>query len=181
MPGGTIGPLREPERSSLVKEVPQLPIEEIDRISSLYRIMRDHTAEPPAKVRDTLRSVAKQAKDLNKALHNLSEESKFALLGKGYDLERLRLLDEADYITRKLSSAAGAAAKQIGPQPKGGKGQNKKWRHWLVYQIAALMESCGLQPNASSNGDLCLVIRSILDANKEEVDYVDKLVAAALK
>ena len=151
------------------------------RISSEYEILRQHVTEPPAEVRDTLRSVAEQAKALNLALALLSEESQNVLFGKGYALGRPDLFNEAVYITRALGSAADEAANQIGPQPKGGKGQTKKWRHRLVCRIAALMESRGLQPNASRKGDLCFVTKSIFAANGEVVKNVDKLIAAALK
>lgn len=181
MPRGAIGRLPEPHRRRIAETVPQLPIDEIDRIGSEYRIMRDHRAEPPAEIRDALANMAQQAKELHTSLACLSEEAQNLLFEAGYGLGRPDLFNQGAAITRALSTAGLGAAGQIGPQAKGGKGLNKEWRHALVCRLAGLMQECGLETTASRKGDLCFIARSILDAYGDEVKNIDKLVAAALK
>ena len=176
MPGGVMEPLQPPQRDKIARRLPDLPLDELDAIGGMYRIERDHDAEPASDVKTRLSAINAKCVALELALH-VSEEVGDALseasheCGRRYDFWR-----QAQLEVQRLAQIARVAHNTVELR----EGRPSNARKALVLRLASVLEASGREVGERPNGDLCFLTAEVLQSYGETVASARSIVRGAL-
>jgi hypothetical protein len=176
MPGGVVIPVPEATKEAVKRTLPKLPFEYVESAAINYQLLSGHSAEPPAKVRANLQSIAEQAAALYASLGTLSEESREALWDALEPVGGVAFWEQASFVTQMLMGLARNAALEIEASP----GRPMSPKHGLVRSFANILTAHGYTADARPNGDLCFLTREMLSVYGDAPDDVRSLVRDAL-
>jgi hypothetical protein len=169
-----LGNAREGVRSAL----PAFPLNTFDRIAAMYKSRLEHTAESSAKVASRLDHIARSAVDLRSALLMLSEEAQGALWEGSLQVGRVGIAEEMIAGLYLLGRAAQIAHNQAKDGIRVGRPTSP--RHAMVWAFARELEKISVKADATENGWLVFLARSVFVGYGEEVTGVRELVRDAL-
>lgn len=178
MPGGVVILLPESFKAQVRRDFPTVPLDELDRIASNYKIERDHKPRTDADSRRDLDQLVKAAVDLRCKLLVMANEPAGAMFDAAMQAGDPSLQERSIAELTRLIGAAKCAVNEM-QLPKSGRKVGAKSA--LVHRLAAMLSRIGITVNKRPKGAMVRLTDLILEAYGESPSDTRKVVAQALE
>lgn len=180
MPGGILITVSDNAIAELAKRAPIVPPDEFQHWVAIYNIERTHIQLSPAKARDQLDALAKNAGALLTALNGaINDEAVWDYLSwettafGDFHLP-LRMQDDL----RRLVGLSEHARRQAEIDAKAGRGLAPETK--LIHRLAGAIERAGQVPNNTANGALAQAFGIAMEDTGHHVADIKGTVKSAL-
>lgn len=176
MTGDAITRLPAKTCEALERSLAGVPITLIDSAAIKYQLQVQHPTQPGAAVRAKIEAIEEQAAALYVSLGTLSIHEREALRHELEPMGGSEFWEQANFVTQALMGLARNAASDVEVAP----GRPASAKHGLVRSFARILTAHGRAADSRPNGDLCFLVREVLNAFGDAPADVRALVRDAL-
>lgn len=150
MPGGVVHQTSALTLDALARRAPGIPAQEFCRAVGIYSIERQHVAEPPRSVKDSLYRISESARALYDQLSTRSDELNDYLASECASFGRPFLPEELQPVLLRLAGLAANARNEV----EVSRGRASSPRTRLIRSLASALERVGERVSPAPNGPL---------------------------